>query len=186
MNAQRLQIRKKRRGKQLGKERAKEQHLQVLSFSHNIILNIRLRSILHGLFLNLCTFLPFAEKTPERPSLDEACNVDAVAAAADDAAAAEIEENDPSVKDVGQQRPSGSEASTPSTESPHGTASHLPRASSEGQAATATDTDEEGEDGEGVHDAETGKEKGKAAKTGKRKERCDTESDEPAPASKRG
>ncbi len=48
--------------------------------------------------------------------------MDAVAAAADDAAVADIEENDTSLQDIGQQRPSGSEASTPSAGSPRGIA----------------------------------------------------------------
>ena len=121
--------------------------------------------------------MPCADKTPERPSLEAARTLDAVAAAADDAAVAEIEENDTSVQDIGQQRPSGSEASTPSPGSPRGIASHPPRESTEGRAAAATDTEEDGEDGEEVDDAETGGVKGKAAKAPKRKERGDTESD---------
>ena len=130
--------------------------------------------------------MPLAEKPPERPHLEAARHLDAVAAAADNAADAEIEENDASVQDVGQQRSSGSEASTPSSGSPHGIASHPPRESTERRAAAATDTEEEGEAGDEVDDAETRGVKGKAPKARKRKERSDTESDEPAPASKRG
>ena len=111
--------------------------------------------------------------------------MDAVAAAADDAAVADIEENASYIQDIGQQRPSGSEASTPSAGSPRGIASHPPRESTEGRAAAATDTEEDGEDGEEVADAETGGVKGKAARAPKRKERGDTESDEPEPARKR-
>ena len=133
-----------------------------------------------------CTFLPCADKSPERPSLEVASALDAAASAADDVPNPEIEENDASVQDIGQQRPSGSEASTPSPGSPHRIASHPPHESTEGRAVSGTDTEEEGETGEEVDDAETGAVKGKAPKARKRKERCDTESDEPEPASKRG
>ena len=172
-----------------GKEKAKERarNAGILSTSYYHLEHSHLFYCFYmGTGFFTCTFLPCADKSPERPSLEVASALDAAASAADDVPNPEIEENDASVQDIGQQRPSGSEASTPSPGSPHRIASHPPHESTEGRAVSGTDTEEEGETGEEVDDAETGAVKGKAPKARKRKERCDTESDEPEPASKRG
>ena len=172
-----------------GKEKAKERarNAGILSTSYYHLEHSHLFYCFYmGTGIFTCTFLPCADKSPERPSLEAASALDAAASAADDVPDPQIEENDASVQDIGQQRPSGSEASTPSPGSPHRIASQPPHESTEGRAVSGTDTEEEGETGEEVDDAETGAVKGKAPKARKRKERCDTESDEPEPASKRG
>ncbi len=93
MNLQRLQIRQKGRSKQLRekKKRRKEQQMPVFCHRHKIILNIRICSIVFymGTGFFTCTFLPCADITPERPSLEAARALDAAASAADDAADAE-------------------------------------------------------------------------------------------------